>query len=385
MNLLILGDRKPLNDSDLSFACFAEASHDVTFLYRGAPYPLPFGVAVDETNVVDQIRSIVRSRKIDILYFRVDWFDKLYTQHGEAILNADFGVPMVFGYHCHTCQRTRLESLAIERADALVLLNPESQAWIEQLYGVHKPTMLMPSLLLPRRAWYDVPLKGKKSGYDHTPHVVIPSNAIRLAGVPERLDPAVPIENYVIDRYDYYRLTEQLARRGVAVHLYGKFQVQGGTDASVIEAVYRDLAKRYPGFIHFEGRVDQREFATELSQYDGALLTGFVPYQPVPKFDHMNYQVRFNPVLAARLPSFVPAGTTSCGEREVHQSGAGTIFGSIDQLVAQLGNQRLLFSAGQAAHAAQERHSFEPWVEPLCKFFAGVKAAGRIRSSSRAA
>jgi hypothetical protein len=382
VNILILGDRKPLNDSDLAFATLADAGQ-VTFLYRGAPYPLPFGIAADEANIVSQIKRIVAEKRIDVIYFRVDWFDKLYQAHGREIFDTHFGVPMVFGYHCHTCHRTPLEAFAIENADALVLLNEESQTWIESLHGIAKPTLLVPSLLLPKRAWYDVPLRSKLSATDGLSHVVIPSNAIRTASIPEKLDANVPLENYVLDRYDYLRLCEQLLRRGVAVHIYGKFQVQGGSDGSAAEATYRALADRFSGRLHFPGRVDQRDFATELSQYDAALLTGFVPYQPVPKFDHMNYQVRFNPVLAARLPSFIPAGTTSCGEREIEQTGAGFVFDSIDGLVDTLHDDGALAKASNAAHSAQDRHSAEAWTSMLVDFFA--KAVRRNRSSSKAA
>lgn len=385
MNLLIIGDRKPLNDSDLSFAAIREAGHDVTFLYRGPEYPFEFGIAVDDSRPLEQIAQIVREKQIDAIYFRVDWFDKLYTLHGRAIMETDFGVPIIFGYHCHTCHRTDLEAHSFEQADALVLLNQESKLWFNRLYGTDKPTMLMPSLLFPRRAWYDVPTKPKLSMADGKRHLVIPSNVIRCASVPAKLDPAVPIENYVIDRYDYLRLIEQLAKRGIIVHVYGKFVVQGGGDASDTERAYRAIANQYPGRVYFDGRVDQRDFATELSQYDGALLTGFVPYQPVPKFDHMNYQVRFNPVLAAGLPSFIPAGTTSCGERELKISGAGFVFTSFEHVVDLLANERKLRSASESARQLQGRHSMEPWVAPLMEFFAEVVERFQNRSSSQAA
>ena len=385
MNILILGDRKPLNDSDHAFDAFAGAGHAVTFLHRGHSYPHAFGVVIDEADAIGHLRKLVRERAVDVIYFRVDWFDKLYQQHGRAILASDFGVPIVFGYHCHTAHRTELEASSIARADALMLLNGESQRWIESLYDIRKPTLLVPSLLLPRRAWYDVPLLPKKSAVDGVPHVVIPSNAIRLAGVPDVLDPNVPVENHVIDRYDYLRLIEQLVRRGVHVHLYGKFFGQGRRDAAAVEATYRTIDERFAGRLHFEGRVDQRAFATELSQYDGALLTGFVPHQPVPRFDHMNYQVRFNPVLAARIPSFIPAGTTSCGEREIRETGAGFVFESFEELVTIARDDGRLAAASNAAHDAQARHSFEAWIEPTVDFFAGVVARYRNRWSSRAA
>ena len=385
MNILLLGDRKPLNDSDHAFAAFVEAGHDVTFLHRGYNYPFDFGLVIDDADPVGHIRRVVRERNVEVINFRVDWFDRLYQHRGREILDADFGVPLVFGYHCHTCQRTDLEAHAIARADALLLLNAESKAWLESLYGTRKPTLLVPSLLLPRRDWYDVPLLPKRSASDGAPHLVIPSAAIRCAAVPATLDANVPIENYVLDRYDYLRLIEQVVGRGVHVHLYGKFAVYGGADASETERAYRALAVRSEGRLHFEGRVDQKEFATALSQYDGALLTGFVPHQPVPRFDHMNYQVRFNPVLAARVPAFVPAGTTSCGERELRSSGAGFVFESIDELVAIARDAGRLSAASEAARVAQDRHSAEAWIAPITTFLADVSARFRNRCSSAAA
>jgi hypothetical protein len=385
MNLLILGDRKPLNDSDDAFATLIEAGHRVTFLHGGATSSLPFAMLADEGSLIEHIRSTVRERKIDVIYFRVDWFDKLYARHAATIFAADFGVPIVFGYHCHTCHRTPLEALSLARADALVLINEESRAWFADAYGISKPTMLVPSLFLPRRSFYEVPLRSKRSASDGVPHVVIPSNVIRTANVPAKLDPNVPIENYVLDRYDYLRLCEQLLRRGVAVSVYGKFSVQGNTDASAAEAAYRKLAEGFAGRLHFPGRVDQRDFATELSQYDAALLTGFVPYQPVPRFDHMNYQLRLNPVLAARLPSFVPAGTASCMEREIADTRAGFIFESIDEVADRLHDDAAMQRASNAAHAAQDRHSFEHWSPGMADFFGQVVRSHQNRSSARAA
>lgn len=384
MNLLILGDRKPLNDSDDAFTTFSEAGHHVTFLHGGSASTLLFAVLADETNLVGQIRSIVRERKIDAIYFRVDWFDKLYQKHAQAIFATDFGVPIVFGYHCHTCHPTPLESMSFARADALVLLNEESQGWLESVHGA-RPTMLMPSLFLPRRKFYDVPLRSKRSAIDGVPHVVIPSNAIRLTNVPATLDPNVPLETYVLERYDYLRLCEQLLRRGVAVSIYGKFNMQGSSDASRVEATYRALADRFAGRLHFPGRVDQRDFSTELSQYDAALLTGYTPHQPVPRFDHMNYQLRFNPVLAARLPSFIPRGTGSYMEREIAETGAGFVVDSIDEIADRLHDDAGMQRASNAAHAAQDRHSFEHYTTALSAFFQQAARSYQNRSSSRAA
>ncbi len=385
MNLLIIGDRKPLNDSDLALSVFRDAGHDTTFLYRGPEYPLDFGIPVEEGRVIDQIGEIVSSKSIDVIYFRVDWFDKLYTLHGRAILDADFGVPIVFGYHCHTCCPTDFEAHSFANADALILLNAESQGWFESRYAIQQPTRCVPSLFLPKKDWYDVPLASKLSKADGRRHVVIPSNVLRVAAVPEKLDPAVPIESAIIDRYDYVRLIEQLAKRELIVHVYGKFAAHNGQMIEQVERAYRALASQYPTRVHFHGRVDQAAFATELSQYDAALLTGYVPYQPVPKFDHMNYQIRMNPVLAARLPMLIASGTGAWTERELKRSGAGFVFNSFENLAETLKNEKKLLAASEAAVQLQASHNAEAWVEPMTSFFAVVVESYQNRSSSQAA
>ena len=82
----------------------------------------------------------------------------------------------------------------------------------------------------------------------------------------------------------------------------------------------------------------------------------------------------------------MPAETTSCGEREFRASGAGFVFDSFDELATIVRDDGLLAAAAvNAAHDAQERHSFEAWIDPIVSFFGDVVTRDRDRCRSLAA
>ncbi|MCK4822438.1 DUF115 domain-containing protein, partial [bacterium] len=372
MNILIIGARKPKNAMDLGYPAFETLGHIYVYLYDGIEYPLRGGIQVNKGDIINQLRSIISHYRINILYFRADWYDAIYKEAARQVFSANLGVPKVFGYHCHTACPNELEEFVFSRADAFVLLNEEALTYFSGTYGVSKPYFLMPSLLFPPRSWYDTFSKlPKLSACDGGSHCVIPSAVIRLSGLASERVPLVPIENFLCERYDYYQIVQNLAARQIHVHVYGKFVKFPLGYARDVEQVYRELEAN-SSYIHLEGVLPEKEFTVVLSQYDFAILLGFLPGYIVPKFDHMNYQGRLNSVLAAGLPIFVAKGTSADLEREISESGAGFVFDSFEDLKNEISNSDFMHSASKAAIDLQERDSFEAWMEPLCQFFQEV-------------
>jgi hypothetical protein len=372
MNILIMGSRKTQNAADLGYPAIKASGHNYVYLYKGDEYPYEGGIQVDRGNIEKQVHQIISQHDIDVLFFRAEWFDAMYQEEARCVFSLNLGIPRIFGYHCHTSYPTELEKFVFSQADAFVLLNKEALTYFSETYGVSKPYFLMPSLFLPPRSWYDrwrrLP---KLSASDGEIHCVIPSAAIRLSGLPNERHQLVPMENYLCDRYDYYQIVQKLAESQIHVHVYGQFVNFSSGYSSEVDQVYRDLEASSP-YIHFEEKLAEAEFTMALSQYDFAILTGFLPRQIVPKFDHMNYQLRFNSVLAAGLPIFVAQGTSAALEREISSSGAGLVFDTFENLKIKASDPEFMHSATEAAISLHERHSFEAWVNPLVKFFQQV-------------
>ncbi|MDY6986512.1 MAG: glycosyltransferase [Thermodesulfobacteriota bacterium] len=378
MNIIILGDRKVHVGGDLGYPTLEDLGHNYVYLYHGEEYPSKSGVPLDSHALESQIQQLVSQHDIDILYFRADWFDVMFREEAGRIFSLDLGIPKVVGYHCHTAHPNEIEKLVFSHADGYVLLNQESLTHFSATYGILKPHFLMPSLLLPPKSWYECPKLPKRSAADGQIHCAIPSAAIRLSGPPIEKHPLVPIENYLYDRYDYSQIIQQLSHQNIHVHVYGRFVQFPSGYSSQVERIYRTFEAMGP-YIHFEGTTSTEDFSTALSQYDFAILTGFYPRQIVPWFDHMNYQLRFNSVLAAGLPIFVAAGTSSALEREILASHAGFVFETFDDLKAEASDRNFMESATEAVFRLQERHSFEAWAAPLVQFFNQVKEDYRAK------
>lgn len=328
------------------------------------------------------IRQIVVEHEINILYLRGDWFDRTIADLGVEIFSYDYGIPKVFGYHCHTGLPNDTERFMFAQADGLVLLNEESYDYFQSVYGISVPYVLVPSLYFPNHAWYNHPRREKLSGSLGGMHCVIPTAVIRLSHIPRKRHPLVPFNNYIFDRYDYYQLVQQLARQEIHVYTYGRFREHLKGYSEQVESIYRDLEKHSP-YIKFMGLVSPDTFQAEISQYDFTIFTGYQPGQVVPVFEHMNYQVRFNPALAAQLPIMVAQGTGNALEREVREKGVGYVFTSFEDLKARVSTGDFLARTTELCRNAQNEHSNERWMPELIRFFQEVLASPRTTVSGR--
>lgn len=372
-NILVIGDSKPQSDSDLSFNKFDELGHDFHFLYLGKKSLQKKSEKISITKFISQVERIIREKQISIIYLRADWFDTTFLYFSKVIVSYDFGVPVVVGYHCHTAKANQLEQYVLEHADAHIFINEVSKEYFHRIYSLNKPYILVPSLFLPNLEWYRIPLKDKLSSNSDELHCVIPTSAIRIATPPEKEHEKIHIENYLFDRYDYYQVIKKLIREKIHVHIYGNFKAPLKGYSRITEEIYKNLKKNEFGdYFHIEGFYRKSDFNSELSKYDFAVFTGFIPNQEVPPFEHMNYQVRFNPTLAANLPVFVAKNTGLEMEKELTKNQQGYIFSSFYDLKKVASDRQSLGKMAEKCRSSQKLHSNDFWMPKIRDFFSEV-------------
>jgi hypothetical protein len=303
------------------------------------------------------VAAAVREHASELIFFKTDWFDPVFKNLGKAILERSYGVPLVFGYHCHVCgaHENELERLAFTHANGLVLLN---KRWYNE-------TEFLPLI----------------SEQDETPHIVIPSYVFRFQSDLDRFNAGQLSASQIPgNRYDYFRIAHELTERGIHVHLFGQPDRRPENSHPGTLGVYRSTEERCP-FFHLEGLFNGPgvEFNQKLSQYDACVPVGFLPGR-TERFEHMNYQLRMNPTLAAGLPMLVAKGTGYWLENEIGMSGAGLVYESFDEVLSFLQDRAALGRASQAAIRLQERHSFDYWIDPLMRFFGDVVDRFRVRT-----
>lgn len=380
-NILIIGDSKPQSDSDQSFNIFTQYGYDFCFLNLGKTSSQLKSKRLNPYRFIRQIQNLIIKKNITVIYLRADWFDAVFLYYAKAICSFNFGIPLIVGYHCHTAKKNNLEKFVLENADAHIFINNESQEYFHDIYDLCQPFFIVPSLFLPNLEWYDIRLKEKLSDKDGEIHCVIPTSAIRIATPPMKQHDKIHIENYLYDRYDYYQIIKKLIREKIHVHIYGNFKAPLKGYSKITEEIYRILKNNEFGeFFHIEGFYKKNDFNSELSKYDFAIFTGFIPNQEVPPFEHMNYQVRFNPTLAAELPVFMAANTGGAMEGELNKHGQGYIFHSITDITKVACDSEKMSAMKIKCKKAQKFHSNDYWMPKMLTFF--KKIAEEYSSSS---
>jgi len=378
MKILIIGDSKPANNSDELFNMLAKNCVEYIWLYGfwkpkisliGSSYK------ISTINPIRQIQEIISKHRIELIFIRGDWFDDIFLRYIKYIVRSDFKIPIIVGYHCHTAMITEIENEIFLNGDAFILLNKYSKEHFSVHFPISdKPIFLMDSLYFPNFDYYkNQETKIKLSRDDGEPHCVIASAVIRISGLPNStLNENIHHENYIIDRYDYYQIAKLLASNNIHVHIYGKFQGQDGLCNDNVKLVYLKLQNEYQKYIHFEGFYDSSDFATELSKYDFTIMNGMLPNQIVPPFEHMNYQVRMNPLLAAKLPIFVAKNTYKYLEDEINKKGIGIVFKDVSDVLQAIRNYEMMIDISKNIEKVQYYHSNDYWAPKLKTFFYDV-------------
>jgi hypothetical protein len=379
VNILIIGDSKPANGSDSLFDMMQEIGHNCVLLhgYRKPNLNIKSN-KLSLINPIGQIKNTINQMSIDIIYIRGDWFDEVILNYSQAIVSANYNVPVVVGYHCHTALTTEVESSLFTLGDGYILINEYAKKYFEELYKLQeKPISVIPSLFLPNSEFYkkQVNTKYEKKTQKSEYHCVIVSGVIRISGLPKKLiRNEIHHENYIYDRYDYYQICKYLAANEIHVHLYGKYYAQQGLNVSNVKFVYEKLQAEFPEYIHYEGYYSGIDFVDEISRYDFTIMNGMLPDQLTPPFEHMNYQVRMNPILAARLPIFVARNTYSYLEDLITEKEIGLVFENINDIKRTLSDSKRMASFSKNISNVQMEHSNEYWVSEYISLFDKVIA-----------
>jgi hypothetical protein len=374
-SILVIGDSKKSNESDNGFNIYEKYDIKVVFLtpskkssFQGLCYHLtPF-------NIRKKINDIINKHKIDLIYLRGDWFDLTIKIYAEKIISMKTSIPIVFGYHCHTAMITDLEKNIINNADGLVLLNK----WAENYFMIecniyNKNIFLVPSLFLPNLDFYKRSLQKRKSSSDGFLHCVIPTGVIRNSSLPDRKNKSINIENFIFERYDYYSVIKNLAERNIKVHIYGKFHGHTKAKTKMTKYIYGMLKEQYSEHVFYHGFYNGNDFAREISKYDFTIMTGIVPGQIPPPFEHMNYQVRLNTILAAKLPIFIAENTYHYMEDLIESKKIGAVYHSFDSLIEIVNDKKLLDGFTKNIENVFFEHSNDYWVPLLASYFRTVK------------
>jgi len=374
-SLLVIGDSKKSNESDNGFNIYEKYDIKVVFLtpskktsFQGLCYSLT------PLNIEKKIHVIIKKHKIDLIYLRGDWFDLTIKIYAEKIFSMNLSIPIVFGYHCHTAKITDLEKNIINNADGLVLLNKWAENYFMNECNISdKNIFLVPSLFLPNLDFYKRSLQKRKSSSDGYLHCVIPTGVIRNSSLPDRLNKSIHIENFLFERYDYYTVIKNLAERDIKVHIYGKFHGHSKAKTKMTKFIYEMLKKNYPDYVFYHGFYYGEDFAREISKYDFTIMTGIIPGQISPPFEHMNYQVRLNTILAAKLPIFIAENTYNYMEDLIESKKIGAVYNSFDCIKRIVNDRKLLDGFSKNIESIFIEHSNEFWVPLMINYFNTVK------------
>jgi hypothetical protein len=372
MNLLIISDSKTINNVDESFNLFKNTFKEYYYLCTKALNSNLNSIEIIQDNFEAQLKDIIISKKINVIYLRTDWFFETFKIYSSSIIKIKekLNVPFILGYHCHTAKLNHHEITTFTNADGFVLINQESLNYFQKYFCLDKKNVfLMDSIYLPKNEWYKKDLKNKLSKQDGKLHCVIPSSVLRISALPSKIDPYVAVENYILDRYDYLQIIQKIASERIHVHLYGEFVEYGIGKSKRIELIYKKYCNS--PYIHYEGNPPSEEFIKEISQYDFCILNGFLPNQIVPEFDQMNYQIRFQSVLAAELPIAVAKNTAKSFEKIIERSKIGIIFNNFSELNNFKFSDKIEIFKSNIIQE-QIKHSFEYYVSSLSIFLKNV-------------
>ncbi|MBL9126692.1 MAG: hypothetical protein JNL97_03545, partial [Verrucomicrobiales bacterium] len=234
--MVVLADRKSHNGTDEALETIADGVDRFLFLYRGSPLPLPWASPVPRWPLFRKPPAC------DVLYVRVDWFDRT-LRDGLALNMVEWLRPkkVVVGIHCHLCTRDPREEALLGRADAALFLNARARDYFVAKYpghAWHAKTFLLPSLFLPKRSWY-AGATNECSRSETETVVAIPGNVNRLSGLPRQPAEVVPDEFSALNRYDYLRMVRLVAKDPrVRLRIFGSFENLGYPAAERVRALY---------------------------------------------------------------------------------------------------------------------------------------------------
>ena len=313
---------------------FEERGHELLGLWADDPLhfntvgPLPFGHVRDLPRRGWQ--AAVRAAAPDVVYALLNW---RAVPLAHEIVCAEPGIRFVFHFkeapqRCIARGEWAMLADVVRRADACLFATDEERAWFHAALPRLDParTHVMDGDL-PKREWLDGALSTRLSQTDGAVHTVLLG---RPYGWTDDLDRA-------------------LRERDVFVHVHA-------AGRSVQPQDWVEVLSRYDaGWMHVARAANGGDIRAAT-------------------WDDLNVPSRTATLLAAGLPLIVPrspAGAVSAIERVARQTGAGVLYGDVDELAGALRDEARMEAHRAAAWRAREQFTFDAHVDRLIEILRG--------------
>ncbi|MBC7684620.1 MAG: glycosyltransferase family 2 protein [Bdellovibrionales bacterium] len=217
---------------------------------------------------------------------------------------------------------------------------------------------------LPKKEWFDAPLRERLSNADGEIHTVVPGRPIGL----------------------HPHTVASLAAQGVHLHFYGDF-TQGQWREWIDKA--RALAPRH---LHLHANVEQARWVDEFSRYDAGWLLAFSSANGGElrraNWDDLNYPARMATLAAAGLPMIQRRneGAIVATQALTRCLDMCVFYDEIGELAATLRAPERMQALRDNVWRARASFTFDYHVPALETFFRSViERASRSRAPSRSA
>jgi hypothetical protein len=311
--------------------------------------PLPFGHVTDLPG--SGWRAAVRAARPDVIYAQLDW---RAVPFALEVLRSDTRIPFVWHFKespQRCIARGEWPQLAelCTAADAVVLSTPQERGWFDlALPGRLDPaTTLVLDGSLPKVDWFAGAPAKRLSERDGAVHTAV-------LGRPIGLDA---------------QFVAAVADRGVHVHFHGL------ADGPGPEGGWRrwldDARGAVPGHVHVHPGVDQRGWVERLSRYDAGWMhrirSGNAGDLRGATWDDLNHPARIGTLMAAGLPMLQQhsPGSTVAVDALIEATGAGLLYGDVDDLGAALAGPDRLARARDRVAAVRDRFTFDAHIGTL--------------------
>ncbi len=313
--------------------------------------PMPFGHVEDLPR--DGWQEAVRRIRPDIIYALLNWQAVPFAHH---VLTENPGVPLVWHFKegPFICLERGTWPQLVEltqRVDGLIFSSPEMVQWFATVVpGARDQRTFVLDGDLPKQDWFTDSRAARISEQDGETHTVVPGRPIGLH--PETV--------------------AELALHHIHLHFYGDY-THGQWRAWIERA--NSLA---PGYLHLHHHVDQEQWVSEFSRYDAGWLHAFRSsnHGDIRRadWDDLNLPARMATLAAAGLPMIQSENTGSIVATQTlaRQRELGPFFTSIDDLAAQLQDQRRLETFRESVWSQRHTFMFDSHADGLIAFFRQV-------------
>ena len=350
MNILIAGRLGRYAERILALK---HLGHNLVYCTMPAPHqkPLPDNL-MDETipqyivkrgSARKVVLRLVDEYEIDIIYSMKNVWDGS-LELLEEILDSNCGIPIVRHYKEHFCQPNDMERRSLLETDAQIYINDVALNYFRTTYSVRMDTAhILDTDYLPKKYMTDA-LQPKLYTQDGMPHLLMAGGASNNNR-----------------RNDVRELCQEVSRRGIQFHLYGRKFV--GLNSSGVWGVNHEPSRlEYEqletlGHLRLHDHIDPVAFVQEWSVYDAGLMHPARPGSDPAAF--FNYPNRVAPYLSAGLPLAQQMGEHKAMEELVKREGIGFLYRDCDELVDILKDRQVIKRLTDRVLARRHAFTFE--------------------------